>query len=325
VKVTGSAEFFREPAPAIESFSLTLSDGRLYDQAYVKLTQGALAGLDSLDAPKIYNPDAFSFSTVASDQRAMAINALSALICGTTIPLETKGLEAGQYSITLNQRGVNGYRFVLTDNYLHKTTELNAREYAFEVTSEEGSKDSHRFTLALEAGGTNVTAPTEVSEAGTYAVEVSPSSKDLRYTLVNTTGTVIAGPVQGNGSTLSVPLPVSLLIEGDNDLTVASSSGCVSGAVNAQFTVLKGILSETGGVLVKVYPNPMIDVITLEVNDQDVRGVQFTTMTGQAVAAVPVESGKKFYTVDVSKLGSGMYLMVVDKINAKKSYRVIKK
>jgi hypothetical protein len=326
VKVIESAEFFRESAPAVESFSLTLSDGVLYDQTYVKLTEGALSGIDSLDAPKIYNPAAFSFSTIATDKRAMAINALSALICGTSIPLETKGLEVGQYSIALNLRGVNGYNFVLTDHYLHKTMVLNTREYAFEVTGEEGSNDSRRFTLALEAGGTNVSAPSEVNDAGTYAVEVSPSSKDLTYTLVNTAGTLIAGPVQGNDGTLSLTLPVSLLATGDNDLTVISSGGgCTPGAVNTQFTVQKGFQSETGGVLVKIYPNPMTDVVTLEIKDQDVRGIQFTSLTGQVVATVPVESGKNIYTLDISKLGNGMYLMVVDKIKAKKSYRLIKK
>lgn len=333
VKVTNTVEFFRERAPIeIPSFSLTLSDGSQYDAAYVKLVAEALPGFDSLDAPKLYNPT-FSFSTLATDNRAMAINAISGLHCNDSFPLEMKDATAGSYTITLNTKVISGYQFLLTDHYLGKTVALKGNIYAFTIDEKEGSKDPHRFSVTVAddvLAGMSVSAPAVVDNATTaYTVNVAGTSTDVSYTLVNTAGTLIAGPVQGNGREIAFALPANALQDGTNKLTVSALGGCSPVALSTSVMVEKALLGwgveENGGVLVKAYPNPVGDQLTLEVTDTDVKGIQFTTAMGQVVSDVPVVPGQAIYTVDVSALRSGLYLMIVDKKTIKKSYRLIKK
>lgn len=333
VKVTNTVEFFRERAPLeIPSFSLTLSDGTQYDAAYVKLVADALPGLDSLDAPKLYNPT-FSFSTLATDNRAMAINAISGLRCNDSFPLEMKDATEGSYTITLNTKVISGYQFLLTDRYLGKTVALKGDGYAFTVDGKEGSNDPQRFSVTVTddvLAGISVTAPAVVDNVtAAYTVNVAGTSTDVSYTLVNSTGTLIAGPVQGNGNEIAFPLSATVLQDGTNELTISALGGCSPVALTTSFAVEKALsgfgVEENGGVSVKAYPNPVGDQLTLEITDADVRGIEFTSAMGQRVLAVPVVTGQTVYTVDVSTLRSGVYLMVVDKRTIKKSYRLIKK
>lgn len=333
VKVTTGAEFFRERPPVeIPSFALTLSDGTQYDAAYVKLVAEALPGLDSLDAPKLYNPT-FSFSTLAPGNRAMAINAVSGLHCNDSFPLEMKDVAEGSYTITLNTKVISGYQFLLTDHYLGKTTALRGNAYQFIVDGKEGSRDMHRFSISViddALAGIDVTAPAIIDDAATtYTVNVTGTSADVSYTLFNAAGTLIAGPIQGNGHEIAFDVQAGALQDGTNELTISALGSCSPLALTTSFAVEKtlsgSVIDENGGVLVKAYPNPVGDQLTLEVVDADVQNIQITTAVGQVVSELPVAPGLGTYTVDVSSLRSGVYLMMVNKMTGRKSYRLIKK
>lgn len=334
VKVTPVAEFFRERAPIeIPSFAVVLSDGQRSDAAYVKVQDAAQPGLDSLDAPKLYNLGGFSFSTLAADDRAMAINAVSALTCNTVFPLEMMRVEAGSYNIALTTKVINGYHFMLTDKYLGKTVELKSGTYAFTIDENEASKDPHRFSVSVAddaLAGITIESPAVVDAASAeHTVQVSGTTSGVSYTLVNAAGTLIAGPVQGTGAAISFQLPVEALQDGTNELSINSLGGCSPEVFKTSFEVLKaareGINGEQGAVLVSAYPNPVADQLTLHIVDSDVRSIQVTTTMGQVISSVPVVAGQSNYTIDASAWGSGLYLMVVDKNSIKKSYRLIKK
>jgi hypothetical protein len=336
VKVTTGGEFFREGAPSVESFSLRFSNADQYDIAYVKLNDEALPGLDDFDAPKIYNPT-FSFSTVAADQRPMAINALNSLDCQSVIPLEMQGVtEAGVYSIALNLRGMAGYRFVLTDRYLQTTTNLNNQVYNFEITAEAASKATDRFSVQVEEILPDetlvVSAPSILHDASTeYEVVLETSEKGVVYSLVAPgTGKIVAEPITGTGNAIAFPLAVDSLLDGENQLEVTAVRYCKSVLVGTVFSVLKDLTvlytpEGEGQVAVRAYPNPVIDFITLDVRDTEVQAIEFATTMGQVLKVVPIDAGNRVYHVDFSNFGSGLYLMVVHTKTEKKSYRLIKK
>jgi hypothetical protein len=334
VKVTPVAEYFRERGPIeIPSFSVVLSNSQLHDAAYVKLSDGALPGTDSLDAPKLYNPGGFSFATVAADSRPMAINAVSALSCNTAFPLEMKDVEPGDYNISLTTKVISGYRFMLTDKYTGKTVELKSGSYAFSIDENEASKDPHRFSVSVAddiLAGITIESPSVVDNAtANYTVGVSGTAAGISYTLVNADGTLIAGPVQGTGAAISFPLPANVLEQGTNELSVNALGGCSPQVFSTSFEVLKTatdeLNGEKGAVLVNAYPNPVTDQFTLQIVDSNVQSIQVTTTMGQVITSVPVVLGQSSYTIDASGWGSGVYLMVVDKNSVKKSYRLIKK
>lgn len=317
-KVGNVAEFFREGTPSKPSFALAFSDGQVEDRAYVKLEDEATGSLDDFDAPKINNPT-FSFSTISDDQRSMAINALNALPCGKELKIGMKGVQNGQYSVSLELRGIyfKENRFSIIDHFLNKATVIKPGQgYSFLVTDHEASRAFDRFSLLVEQ---NQSASLEVNTLahadGSYQLSAttnypSAGAKVFWYETETSSAPLFEGesfetPVLQGPQTYYVELVPTLSCS------------------NARKAVRVGSEESSETILgVSCYPNPVRDRLKLSITDPAIMRVEFITVQGKQYRSMEVQPGQ--YSVDLSELSRGVYLMVVVKKDSKKSIRLYK-
>lgn len=240
VKVNTVASYYRERGTSIPSFSIALSDEENVDKAYIKILPTASSSFDTLDAPKIANPN-FSLSTLSSDNHPMAINAIDELSCGDIL-LKMEGLEPGTYSIALNLRdNFQGYHFTLVDKFNGRQVDLGS-SYSFEVTDnpETASEDRFKITVAsdLMIAEVQVLSPKGAC-SDMNEIRIASSDSKVKYAIADQTGRFLTQPIQGNGKDLSIMIASDSLADGINQLKVHAALGCASGFVKGDFSIIK--------------------------------------------------------------------------------------
>ncbi len=244
VKTNSVGEYYRERSNFIPSLVVSLSDGKNTDWTYVKTIPNALAGLDSMDAPKILNPN-FSLSTLSADNHAMAINALKELSCGAPLALKTEGLTVGEYSIALDTRQFfNNHSFVLIDKFEGKQISIKDNQYSFKVTEDSLSFAADRFMImvdqAIPAGTLAVSVP-EVLCDDVNKVSLSSTVETGLYSIWTKAGRRLTEDFRGSGSALVIPVLADSLQNGANELNVHVNYGCSAMPV-AGFSVVKSLV-----------------------------------------------------------------------------------
>lgn len=241
-KVGAVPEFFREAAPRIPNFVITLSDGKVRDYAYVKVVADARRTLDDLDAPKIKNEN-FGLATVSEDKIGMAINAVDGLACGMELPLRTEGLLPGQYSFSLDTRGnFAKFQFVLTDRYTNTQTVLTQAEFDFVVTADSLSAVVDRFTLLVDENANF--APVTVANATacdeSVRIDVPDAQRKVKYAVFTASGARLSPEQFADNNELT--FPASSLADADADLVLKAISACGAQiAVTQPFRVSTGV------------------------------------------------------------------------------------
>ncbi len=145
-----SAEFYRKPqTEAVDFLTISLSDGKIKDKAFVKLRSQSEDTLDDWDAPKINN-DVFDLYAVSQDGIAMAIDSRKSLDNTTIIQLGIQDLEQKTYTLSLeNYSGdFKTYSYELIDNYKHISKPFTD-PYAFIIDSNPASFRKDRFKIRL--------------------------------------------------------------------------------------------------------------------------------------------------------------------------------
>lgn len=241
-KVGVVPEFFREAAPRIPNFVITLSDGKVRDYAYVKVVADARRTLDDLDAPKIKNEN-FGLATVSEDKIGMAINAVDGLACGMELPLRTEGLLPGQYSFSLDTRGnFAKLQFVLTDRYTNTQTVLTQAEFDFVVTADSLSAVVDRFTLLVDENANF--APVTVANATAcdelVRINVPDAQRKVKYAVFTSSGERLSPEQFADNNELT--FPASSLTDADAELVLKAISACGAQiAVTQPFRVSTGV------------------------------------------------------------------------------------
>jgi hypothetical protein len=243
-KITSVPEFFREANPvSIPSLSVSLSDGRLTDKAYVKNVSGADHNLDSLDAPKILNPQ-FNLAFLSSDNIEMAINALADLECGMKMPLITRGLTAGAWTLSLDTRGFFTDRhFILYDSYLKKETVFTNSTIAFLVNNDSASAAASRFVIRVGEKPVRYVTVLNASACSNDAeVSIGGVENGRKYAIWTSDGRQLTAYMESsNGSELLLKVPADSLNAESNSLVVKIAGSCSGDLlVSGDFTVIKG-------------------------------------------------------------------------------------
>ncbi len=250
-KVDGQAQFFRTgEIPNV--LRITMEGQGLQDEAVLRLHTEATDAFDErYDAYKWPNASAFNVATVAADNASLSINSVSALDCNKSIQFTVDGAVKGNY--VLNFTGMTSFddnvNLFLLDS--EKGTTINLRQtsqYAVTVTDANKANLAKRFSillgkpdanLALASTGENVCVTSESAQVTLHNSEVGVS-----YALQR--GGETFDFVAGTGGDLLLPIQVSALTEGENEITIlAKSSSCAILPLNekTQVTVVKTLVS----------------------------------------------------------------------------------
>lgn len=84
------------------------------------------------------------------------------------------------------------------------------------------------------------------------------------------------------------------------------------------------IEKELGGIV--VYPNPMIDELNIQTNNNPVYGITMFAVNGKMALKQKVESTQLEHKIDVSHLAKGMYVLrlSIEKEKEEKLFKIIK-
>ena len=227
-KVDGQAQFFREGE--IPNVLRIAVQGEGYkDDAVIRLHDEATDGFDRrFDAYKM-SASYLGICSQVNDSTWLAINALSKLDCNKSIPLWISAYKTGSYVIDFTGMSSfdNSVNVYLYDKTANKT--INVREtsqYAVTLTANDTTK---RFALIMGKPDANLTL-------AALGEDVCNTNETAHVTLRNTQagvgyalqfGEQTSEFISGNGGDLQLPVLISSLMAGENELTVlAKSSSC---------------------------------------------------------------------------------------------------
>ncbi|MEO7992569.1 MAG: T9SS type A sorting domain-containing protein [Chryseolinea sp.] len=247
VKAPGTqSTFFRESSYS-NLARITMVKGSLRDETVVHFRADATDGFDSnADAWKLAN-SIFNLSTVLANGDKLAINSLPSFNCSKTVRLDISNAAVATYSLEFSEYESfsESIKIMLKDNFTNTT--FNARSgasYSFSVTSNAASFGSNRFVLIFESAPvspdfTLSTSTATLCEGSDAIVSVSAAQNGAMYVAL-LGNTPVSNPVSGNGGVISIIIPGSNLVSGENTLTIQGTfENCSSGiqktiAVNKQ-------------------------------------------------------------------------------------------
>lgn len=99
----------------------------------------------------------------------------------------------------------------------------------------------------------------------------------------------------------------------------------VTNGANCNVVLLNGVgLSETSEKLIAIYPNPVSDLLTIEVpNNATVKGISFTAIDGK-VFSYSAQGNSGNFQANLSGLSNGVYMVKVETDNATHTARIVK-
>ena len=74
---------------------------------------------------------------------------------------------------------------------------------------------------------------------------------------------------------------------------------------------------------ISIYPNPVIDFLTIEVDGIDLRNISILNSYGQEIKIIPVEDNIVSKTIDLSSLNKGIYFIKISSQNGKSTIKKI--
>lgn len=83
-------------------------------------------------------------------------------------------------------------------------------------------------------------------------------------------------------------------------------------------------VEETSSLDINIYPNPVSDILYLDVNTSEVNSIDFYTLTGQR-SNVPITINTHLISIDMSTLTAGVYLVFLESSDKRYCHRIIKK
>jgi len=197
--------------------------------------------------------------------------------------------------------------------------------------NEWGNPTGEDFSISVEFEGAGVSnfsafpSPNTAAINWTYSAD---SGNDVDFTLYYTnlsTNEV----VMVNGNTADLPI----VLDGLDNLTqyeyyVVCGDDCETTSIVNSFTTLaNGITELNFGSTVNVYPNPVSDILTIEINAKITAGsvISIISMQGQVIYSETVKDNVSEYRteIDVDNYARGMYLLKLEDENASIQQRII--
>ena len=122
-----------------------------------------------------------------------------------------------------------------------------------------------------------------------------------------------------NGMISGTPIEVSPM--SDYIITASNAEGSGAFLMNIEVKAELGI-SEQNGTRLKFYPNPVSTILNLETS-QNIPSVKILNMLGQEVLSKT--NVEKTSTLDLSMVGSGMYLVHVKTVDGEETFKIVKR
>lgn len=222
---------------------ITLKQDSKEDDAYIFFSPNASNAFDGLyDAPKRSNEGIFNLAT-AVDGALLAVNGLSSNFCTTTVPLSITNANAGNYSLMFTglESLVSVGQVSLTDHLTNTTVALTS-PYSFSISADPASYAAGRFIITFSRSQLDLATPKAIGHPACSdspaLVEISNSQAGVEYLAVNNAQAIVSQSLVGNGGTVVLEIPVSLLTSGDNVLSIkAGFPGCSAGTLQSAATI----------------------------------------------------------------------------------------
>ncbi len=237
VKAPGTQSTFFRESSYTNLARITMVKGSLRDETVVHFRADATDGFDAnADAWKLAN-SIFNLSSVLTNGDKLAINSLPSFDCSKTVRLDINNATAATYNLEFSEYESfsENIKITLKDNFTN--TNFNVRSgssYSFAVTSSAASFGSNRFVLIFESAPvspdfTLSTSTATLCEGSDAIISVSASQNGATYVAM-LGNTPASNPVSGNGGDISIFIPGSSLVSGENMLTIQGSlENCSSG------------------------------------------------------------------------------------------------
>ena len=142
---------------------------------------------------------------------------------------------------------------------------------------------------------------------GVFAWDAIPGAAGYEYNATHSTTAPVTGQfTTGNSCTINTLSPGTYYLY----VRTYCGNGLYSPWVRIIFTTSLGVSTVPGeDYTIKIYPNPVSDVATIEISSSMTRNtvIQLTDLSGKLIHTTEA-AGKKF-TIDMHDLASGMYML----------------
>lgn len=246
---------------------------------------------------------------------------------------DTTGVNYGHGLVLIEVISSGSGAVLVMDSILHTVTCHDDSDAVVELTATGGSGI---YTYNFNGGGFMTDSVYTGLSTGTYwyqAMDGCTNVTDTMYVSIANADSIYAGIVvtpetNGNDGTVTVngmggtgSLSYTLdsgapqtsgvftgLAGGSYTITITDSAGC-SRAYTV--TVLSTVsVNENGGSLVKVYPNPVADVLNVQLGEIKDAVVTVTDMKG-ALVYQQMSFGEQQFSINMSDMHSGIYLVKI--------------
>jgi hypothetical protein len=195
------------------------------------------------------------------------------------------------------------------------------------------------FVLAVGAVNSSGTLATFSSRGPTADGRIKPEvvAQGVNTVLVNETNNVVTS----NGTSFSAPLitgAIASLWQANPNISPAQMLDLVkqsgSNATNPNNSIGYGIpdfssalqtlsLDELSTSQIKIFPNPVENLLNIQMNLPVANNLQIFDMLGRRVLSQSFNN--PFFSVDVSHLPNGLYLAKIEGFGLEKTYKIVKK
>jgi len=196
--------------------------------------------------------------------------------------------------------------------------------------NEWGNPTGEDFSISVEFEGAEVSNFTIFPTSNSAAVNwtyFSDSNSDTDFNLYYTNLTTNE-VLMVSGNTADLPIVLEGL-DGNTQYTyyVTCEDDCGTTSDEYSFITVVGINELNFASTVSVYPNPVSDILTIEINANITAGsvISIISMQGQVIYSETVKDNVSEYRteIDVDNFARGMYLLKLEDENASIQQRII--
>jgi PKD repeat protein len=209
----------------------------------------------------------------------------------------------------------------------------------FNNSSNNATSYSWSFEGGIPSSSSEINPQVSYPNAGIYSVQLIASNTLFSDTLIQTSIQVLDSPetpiitllngvfstnssgiyqwyLNGNPISGANASSIEATTSGEYSLGITNENGCSTTSEFVNYTGIDGIESE----LLSLFPNPVIDYLTLEFNSDKDKEVFVFAATGQLIQT---RSFKKSGSIDFSEFPAGIYILALKQDHVYSHFKII--